>query len=261
MPACAAGSIDVMNSCLVPPVHRRKCGWVFTDVLKRSPILLLCAALIGGADVPTEPADGPWLPDPMGVITRNLGETELPEGFRLSDPHTVRTNVKGDMPCYLLHIGEHPLGGIASAMSAGSGLVFEKCEYVECQSEEAAYCEYKNAGRECLHGWVRGWFVATRNDRTIRELEGLGFFSNPVPCGSRVAYWVLNDQPGNDEYHAYVADISSGSVLAKQLVGKARIGTDNAYFLAVPRWRPDCSEVVFHDKRLSPARNFTFPAK
>ena len=230
--------------------------------LSALPIMILSSAWMCLAQEPLDTPDDPWLPDPMGIITSDIEGADLPENFSLSEPHTVDDTIKGEMHCYVLRIGDHILGSIASAMKAGDGLVFQKCYYAE-ECMYGDYCYYIRNGRECLHGWVGDWFVATQGDEAARDLEGLGFFSNPVPCESRLAYWRLKDLPEHEtgsEYYAYVADIDSGEVLTKELVGQARIGTDNAYHLAVPRWRPDCSEVLFHDGRHFEPLRITFPA-
>lgn len=230
-------------------------------MLPRLPILLLCTTLIGRADEPSDVLDGPWLPDPMGSITEKFEEADLPAGFRLTEPHKVTMEIRGDVTCYLLQVGEYSLGSIANPMRAGDGLVFEKCESSKCADD--GYCFLRNMGKECNHGWVHGWFVATGRDEIMRELEDLGWFSNPMPCESRLAYWVFKDLPEHatdSEYFAYVADVESGAILRKELMGQAWIGTDNAFHLSVARWRPDCSKVVFHDERYFPPKTFNFPS-
>lgn len=228
-------------------------------MLKQLPGLLLITALACEADEPSEPPTAPWLADPMGIITEDIEKADLPEGLELSHPHTLGMDIRGEETCYELHVWEHSLGDIANPMRAGDGLVFEKCESIPCADDQ--YCFFRSKGQECNHGWVWGWFVAGRNDKTMRELEGLGWFSNPMPCGSRLAYWAYKELPEHDtdsEYFVYVADVESGAILRRDLIGQAWIGTDFAFHLAVPKWKPDCSEVLFHDERYFPPKRFTF---
>ena len=226
------------------------------------PALFVLWALPRVADAVNSPpgeTEGAWLRHPMGIIGHDIEGAELPEGFSLSELHTVNDAVHGETTCYVLRVGEHTLGSITLAMRGGNGLVFQQCRYNKCGLGE--YCPYTQRGQECLCGGVWGWFVATQEDRSRRNLEGLGGFSNPVPCGAKVAYWSSRDLPDHEtdsEYFAYVTDIDSGTVLRKAFVGQAWIGTDNEFHIAYPRWRPDCSEVWFRDARYFQPVTFTF---
>ena len=202
-------------------------------------------------NVPSDEPKGPWMRDRIGTISDDKEGADLPEDFWLSNPHIVGDMIEGEELCYTLRIGEHTLGSITSVRKAGNGLLFERCSYQE-ECELGDICNYALNGQECLHGSVGGWYVATQADEDIRELEGLGVFSNPAPCGSKVAYWSRRGLPEHDtdsEYFAYVTDIESGTVPRKAFVGQAWVATDFRYHIRVPRWTPGCTEVLFHDER------------
>lgn len=183
---------------------------------------------------------------------------DLPDGFSLSKPRTMYEETNQMTLCSELRFGNSTLGWVARLLRTNDGLLFEKCDYVCHRGDD---CDYRKSGEECLHGKVHGWFTATSTNLDIRRLEGTGSFSNPMACESRVAYWRQRDLPDNEtdsEYYAYVADLHSGAVIRKALIGQARIATNYRYHLAVPRWRSDCSEVEFDEARYFQPVRFTF---
>ena len=160
----------------------------------------------------------------------------LPDGFSLADPTWLEDEIFTTL-CQRLRYQGRPLGLIAFEMPAGDSVVFEECR------------QYGDG----LGGSV-GWFVSTpRHPGFVRlDLEGLGGFSRPATCGSRIAYWGSEKIPDDTQYRlysAYVADVQSRQMLCRQVAGRAWLGTDNPGHLRLPRWSEDCSELLMVDER------------
>ena len=150
--------------------------------------------------------------------------------------------------CQRLHFRGRPLGLVAFEMPAGDSVVFEECR----QYDEGPRPPTRLAGS--VFGGSVGWFVSTPRDPDFvrLDLEGLGGFSNPATCGSRIAYWGSEEIPNDTQYRlysAYVADVSSRQLLCRQDAGPAWLGTDNPGHLRVPRWSQNCSELLMVDER------------
>lgn len=172
----------------------------------------------------------------MALGSQAAERPSLPDGFSLADPTWLEDEIFTIL-CQRLHYQGRPLGLIAFEMPAGDSLVFEECR------------QYG----EGLGGSV-GWFVSTPRypDFVRLELEGLGGFSNPATCGSRIAYWGSEKIPNDTThrlYSAYVADVQSRQLLCRQVAGRAWLGTDNPAHLRLPRWSEDCSELLMVDER------------
>lgn len=173
----------------------------------------------------------------------------LPEGFSLSDPKWFEGHIDSSL-CRVLHFRGQRLGYVAHEMPAGDGIVFEKCVV-----------------REDGVGNTQGWFVATPRNTVFHrlELERLGPFSSPATCGSRIAYWGLEDlatSATHSKISAIVADVRSETVLCRQVAGEAWLATDNRGHLPYPRWSRDCSQLLMVDDRyVSPTRFTLKPAR
>ena len=184
----------------------------------------------------------------MALGSQAAERPSLPDGFSLADPTWVEDEIFTIL-CQRLHYQGRPLGLIAFEMPAGDSLVFEECR------------QYG----EGLGGSV-GWFVSTpRHPDFVRlDLEGLGGFSNPATCGSRIAYWGSEKIPNDTTYRlysVYVADVQSRQLLCRQVAGRAWLGTDNPAHLRLPRWSEDCSELLMVDERyFQPIRFSLAPA-
>ena len=92
----------------------------------------------------------------------------------------------------------------------------------------------------------------------IDEPEGPWLSDSIDIIGKDIEKADLPDHDTDSDYFAYVTDIDSGTVLRKAFVGQAWIGTDNAFHIAYPRWRPDCSEVWIRDTRYLEPVTFVF---
>ena len=185
----------------------------------------------------------------------------FPNGVSVSKHQLVYKKDGDPKSCALLRMGNNSLGWISLSIRADNGLLVEKCERVCPYGEE---CNYRKSGEECRHGRVFGWFAVTPERPILRRLQGMDSFSNPMPCGSRVAYWGSEVLPKRDtglQYFAYVAELHSGAILEMALVGQARIESHHPIHFAYPRWKSDCSEVVFDESRYFEPVTFPFGAK
>jgi hypothetical protein len=77
-------------------------------------------------------------------------------------------------------------------------------------------------------------------------LPDWSFFSNPAFCGSRVAYWAVQD----GVLASQVYDLEARRVLVSQMRGRIDLRADAADTLDAPRWRADCAETRFRAARL-----------
>ena len=175
-----------------------------------------------------------WAADPL----------VLPEGFTLSEP--VRfVNVVDSSECQLLRFNGHSFGYVATVRRADDNLVLETCERTG---------PWETEGGARVEGWARGWFLAQSGgtDLTRIEVEGIGIFSNPSPCGDSIAYWVSKDLPGSrpgNEYFAHVADLLTNELLEQQYLGEAWTATDYKFHFPLPEWGGNCAEVLFGENQ------------
>ena len=174
----------------------------------------------------------------------------LPDGFSLSDPKWFGQDI-GD-ECRLLqfedrsfaYVVDVPTKSVLKKQSLGTAWLATDWRY---------YLPFPNWRGDCSE-------VVFKDDRHFKPVH-FTFPGDQEPYLTR--YWVsdANDLPDNEtdsEYFAYVADLDSGAVIRKALIGQARIATDYRYHLAVPRWRSDCSEVEFDEARYFQPVHFTF---
>ena len=208
-----------------------------------------CSEVIFAGDRPSSSVRFTFPAEPY--LTRYyLGEsTDFPSGFSVRERQSIYEEDGDWTSCTLLELGNQPLGWVSGSLRADSGLLVKKCEWVCFYDEE---CAYKMAGKECRHGTASNWFVVTPERPFFRKIQDMESLSNPMPCGSRVAYWASQKSAAVEsdaEYFGLVADLHSGVLLERALVGQARIASDHPNHLAYPRWKSDCSEVVFDEPK------------
>ncbi|MXW21056.1 MAG: hypothetical protein F4Z95_09665 [Gammaproteobacteria bacterium] len=174
----------------------------------------------------------------------------LPEGFSLSDKKWFVNDIDGTQ-CGVLRYEGHSYGYVNVTGVAGDSLLVEKCYYLSETDIEGMRGS----------GWAEGWFLASpdKDDLMPLELEELNIFSCPSTCGHIIAYWVPKGSSGGgteDDYFAYLADLRTQRVVLKHFLGKAWIGgTDWRWYLPVPEWNEDCSEVLYqHEPHIKPVR-------
>ena len=80
------------------------------------------------------------------------------------------------------------------------------------------------------------------------HLPGLGYFSNPSVCGTRVAYWRWLE---NDTLSGVIAELDRGEILAEEDLGIVPIETDFRFHYALPVWKESCRIVEFQDGNIT----------
>lgn len=189
------------------------------------------------------------------IATLALGDRaddppDLPEGFTLS--HTMWfTNDIDSTKCHLLHFDDGPLGYVATIRRAGQNLVLRRCERTAGEEHLGGK---RQDGTDWVRGWAPGWFLMQPRvgEPAPIKLEGIDHFSNPQPCGNRIAYWAKGDLPSSpthSKYFAYVADLLTQEILARRYMGQAWMATDYVLHKPSPQWNEDCTEVRFADSR------------
>lgn len=93
------------------------------------------------------------------------------------------------------------------------------------------YSEIRHSGQDAVQ-----WHVAEF------AVPGLGYYSNPIHCGSMIAYWRLAEV----ELSAAVFDAERSSIVRLDSVGQVHLETDNPAALPAPEWNADCESVRFH---------------
>ena len=194
-------------------------------------MLLPAAAIMALAD----PADGP--PD-------------LPEGFTLSDPIWFSNDI-GSSICHLLRFDDRPVGYVATIRRAGENLVLRRCERTE---GERQFGGKRRDGTDWVRGSAAGWFLVQPGvgEPTPINLAGVDHFSNPQPCGNRIAYWAKGDLASSvthSHYFAHVGDLLTQEILARRYMGPAWMATDYVFHQPPPQWNEDCTEARFHNPR------------
>lgn len=124
---------------------------------------------------------------------------------------------------HLLTVGNHTIGFQCRSQSSDSGF--------ETGDVDAVYSELRLVG-----GTGQGWKAFDF------PLPGLGYFSNPFPCGRHIAFWRLEDT----RLSAVVFDTSAKDAISVISAGEILIETDDRYFLPLPEWGADCRSVRFH---------------
>ena len=74
------------------------------------------------------------------------------------------------------------------------------------------------------------------------KLAGLGYFSNPSICGTKVAYWGKGE---NNSLNGVVAEFDHKQILAEVDLGVSPVETDFRFHYALPLWNESCKVVVF----------------
>ena len=174
--------------------------------------------------------------------------SDLPEGFTLSDPVWFFTDVESPK-CHLLRFNGRPLGQVTTIRRAGDNLVLRRCERLE-----GNLLAPKSDGIRRVQGWARAWFLVQpgRREPMQIELEGIDVFSNPQPCGNRIAYWAKEDLASSathSKYFAYIGDLLTREILARRYMGQAWMATDYVFHKPSPQWNHDCTEAQFDDPR------------
>ena len=168
---------------------------------------------------------------------------DLPQGFTLSDSLWF-SEVVETLKCDSLRFDGRPLGYVATIRRAGDNLVLQVCK-------RSGDRRGRRDGIDWVQGWARGWFlVQPGGDPTLIELEGIDVFSNPQPCGNRLAYWAHGDpSKPEDESLVYIGDLLTHEILARKNLRGTWLGTDDMFDLPTPQWNEDCTEARFDDPR------------
>jgi hypothetical protein len=88
--------------------------------------------------------------------------------------------------------------------------------------------------------------VASSEPREL-QLLGLGYFSNPSICGTKVAYWSgLED----GKLKGVIADHVSGAIIVAKEVGLTPVETDFRFRLDSPKWKEGCKMVEFENENV-----------
>ena len=180
----------------------------------------------------------------MAMAGHAAEPTDLPQGFTLSDPLWF-SEVVETVKCHSLRFDGRPVGYVATIRRAGDNLVLQRCD-------RSGDRQGQRDGIDWVQGGARGWFFAQPGggEPTLIELEGIDVFSNPQPCGNRIAYWAHGDRSKPEgESLVYIADLLANEVLARQSLRGTWLGTDNMFDLPIPQWNEDCTEARFDDPR------------
>ncbi len=110
-------------------------------------------------------------------------------------------------------------------------------------------CRNDNSALSHESGYVEGSFsqlVPPTNAGgnwkvTDFPVPDLGYLSNPIVCGSTIAYWRLVD--GN--LSTVVFDAAKQEVVSRESVGWVLVETDNRFIFPAPEWGALCRSVRF----------------
>ena len=243
---------DIGDKCRLLQFEDRSFGYV-TSVLRagETPVLEKCHARMDDMPESVENgwADGWFKVTPQSTILIPFE----PEGLdRFSVPLACGKKLAywgipargSNREEYFAYVVDVPTKSVLKKQSLGTAWLATDWRY---------YLPFPNWRGDCSE-------VVFKDDRHFKPVR-FTFPGDQEPYLTR--YWVsdANDLPDNEtdsEYFAYVADLDSGAIIRKALIGQARIATDYRYHLAVPRWRSDCSEVEFDEARYFQPVHFTF---
>ena len=156
--------------------------------------------------------------------------------------------------CREIAMEGRPLGYFAKLVAAGERLLARECrEYDMDLPEETEFLRYGGSSLE--YSEIRP--PTSGNDQwSIADfpIPDFGFYSNPMFCGARVAYWRFHER----NIGVRVFDVDRRAMVHSQEVGTVRIGNDNPGALVAPIWSADCSHVRFDTHRGVPAVDITF---
>lgn len=144
--------------------------------------------------------------------------------------------------CRQLHIGGRSIAWVFGLANTAVGPVARICQEESMPPGEVV-------SRGSAYGGTReGWYVFDIADgRGSRlTLPELNEFSNPTWCGRLGAYWGLG---GDGNYSLVLADLKSGKLVARALIGPLDLETDDELHLAPATWSKDCKVATFSDKR------------
>ena len=171
-----------------------------------------------------------------------------PTKFKLKDElHFVSES--SDHKCQQLVIGKNQLGWVNNATSTNLGVVAQPC--VTDQSSDLA----KSGGDLALGigdrlGYVQNWTLFPWNHGPAKQLQiaDLSGFSSPSFCGDYVAFWAIADQAGQSLVMR-ISSLATGKTEREIIAQSVMIATDDAGYLAYPKWGTSCLSVIFLDPK------------
>jgi hypothetical protein len=173
-------------------------------------------------------------------------------GYELRDEKSFENAIDTHV-CRQLHIGGRSVAWVFGIANTSMGPVARIC-----QEESMPSGEVVTRGSAYV-GTREGWYVfdIAYWRATPLTLPELNEFSNPTWCGRLGAYW---GRGGDGNYSLVLADLKSGKLVARVLIGPLDLETDDESHLAPATWSKDCEAATFADKRyLKRASTLTVP--
>ena len=153
--------------------------------------------------------------------------------------------------CYPLSISGRVVAYLHRAHRTGGRLFVEPCDVLATSTQVPP---------GTMYGAVSGtWAEAALNAGTAEprltlrplKLRGWSMFSNPAPCGDRIAYWAF-DRDGTQDVNdlkARIATLSEVATITSRSVGAVLLETDNRSCLERPVWDLSCGTATFDARR------------
>lgn len=175
------------------------------------------------------------------LLVSSTGTAFAGAGYELRGERQFE-NVIDTHVCRQLYIEGRSIAWVYGLTSTSVGPIARICQEESMPSGEAVT-------RGSSYGGTReGWYVFRIADgRTTRlTLPELNEFSNPTWCGRLGAYW---GRGGDGSYSLVIADLKTGKLVTRTLIGPLDLETDDESHLAPAAWREDCKAATFSDRR------------
>lgn len=157
----------------------------------------------------------------------------------LGPPKVFWNEMDEDTTCYMLSIDGQEVEWIYSAYRSPSTLILFKCYRIEGDASEFGMPDAFLGGTDQL------FYEAGKEGNTWKlsaiDIPGYSAFSGGNICGDMLAYW---GSEGNN-WNVSVFDLKNRKLLKKNDIGKYDLGTDYILFYPTPKWKKDCSSVLF----------------
>ena len=154
-----------------------------------------------------------------------------------------------DHKCQQLLIGKNQLGWVNNATSTNLGVVARTC-VIDQSSDWALKGGALSLGTGDRLGNVDAWTLFPWNNGPAKQLQiaDLSGFSSPSFCGDYAAFWAIADQAGQSLVMR-ISSLATGKTEREIIAQSVMIATDDAGYLAYPKWGTSCLSVSFLDPK------------